>query len=153
MKDSDMETLQWILTAVAVFAVLLLASDADAAENFDINRVTVLETGEPYAISWCNATGQQDATWTVFIDVLEFPPKEGAIPIAGTSRSADMPPVWTWTPEHAGAYYVRAMSCQDATCSHWGQSVGQEEVPGCVSTPEAFIYYVKLKALTGGGID
>lgn len=150
-NDMDRLAVVWLVGVLVLAA--LVARDVQAAANFNIERVTVLETGEPYTIQWCNADGQTDDSWTVTIEVMEFPPKDQQVPIASVSRAANLPSIWTWTPERAGAYWVRANSCQGDTCSAWGQSTGQEETPGCATTATAFIYYVKLRAPTGGGID
>lgn len=140
------------LVGVVIFGGL--AWNAEAAESYSLSRATVLETEEPYTISWCNAEGQTSSAWEVTVQVMKFPPEDGALPVAGTSQPASDPSSWVWVPENAGAYYVRARSCEGDNCSPWGVSIAQEEeTPGCTQTPEAFIYYVELKALTGGGIE
>lgn len=138
----------------------LLSTVALPAEWIEIERVSVSNTGEVRPITWCSSDDQTTSNWEHTIQVFEFPPAEGQVPVAeqvffgNTSR-------WDWVPASAGVYWLRARSCNlnvpenDLTrCSPWGSTVDvQDAIPGCSTTPTRSIIYIKLAPPTGGGLD
>lgn len=91
------------------------------------------------------------------LEVQEFPPKDGGIPLATVVRHT---PASTLTypvlfPK-AGLYYVRAKACQgvnaDGTpnCSRWANS--WDPIDTGTSTPQGWFVYIYLKGVTDGGV-
>lgn len=126
-----------------------------AAVTFQIEQIKVSETGEEIPIRWCHSTGQDSNDWTHTIQVLEFPPRPAPFE-APTDEYIAVGNIaqWLYTPSKAGVYYIRARSCSDADgCSPWGISSQQEPIEGCITNPTRIVWYFKLAAPTGGGIE
>ena len=89
-------------------------------------QLLVGETGKPVTIQW-NAPGQKR------VEVLEY---MDTVPVAVGNFNGS---TWEFTPTRAGLYYTRVRTCD--TCE-W-----------MYSDEQGFMYYFKLAAPTGGGIN
>ena len=138
----------------ALLALLLPVALWAEPLSYHVSVMTTSETGEELFINWCTPPGQSLEDWSHEVQVLEFPAKENQLPVyekqvqGGTST-------WAFTPVRAGVYYVRARSCNAAgECSPWNLSFKQEDdIVVCSVTPQRVLWYVKLAAPTGGGIE
>lgn len=102
-----------------------------ASENV---LLLVGQTGNSVNIQW------QPTAHPVTIEVYEYPVRMGAIPLVrGEFISSNN---WLWTPTRSGLYYSRMRSCDGTSCSPWTTSFEQ-----------GFLYYFRVAAPTGGGID
>ena len=89
-------------------------------------QLLVGETGKPVTLQW-NAPGVKR------VEVLEY---NDTVPVAAGDFNGS---TWTFTPTKAGLFYTRVRTCD--TCE-W-----------MYSDEQGFMYYFKLAAPTGGGID
>ena len=111
------------------------------AETNDIRKVCWTE--------WPDDVATMDLTYNV--QILEFPPKDGALPVAEFTTSEGTTE-WVFTPSQAGLYYLRINACDPTEgCSRWGLSLNADDTGDAY--PRGFVYYFKLKAATGGGIE
>lgn len=138
-----------VLTATII---ILLVIDYTEAQEFDIEKVKVSETGEEIAVTWCNSTGQDGPDFTHRIELLEFPPKPDPNPLDFFEGTGSQ---WLYTPHKAGVYYMRARTCHEIDgCSPWLATVEVgDEIPGCVTDPLRIVWYFRLAQPTGGGLD
>lgn len=96
----------------------------------------VVETGSDVPLTW-------DGTGSFELEMLEFPPETGAVPVANAQLNSN---AFTWVPSRAGLFYVRVRAC---TACPWISS----SIPGATTFVRGFIVYARLAAPTGGGIE
>jgi hypothetical protein len=90
-------------------------------------------TGNPILISWSPVEAD-----SVEVEVLEYPPKDGATPVAsGTFTSSTS---WEWVPTRSELYYSRVRACLADTCGPW-----------TLSHEQGILFYVRLAPASGGG--
>jgi hypothetical protein len=89
-------------------------------------------TGTSITIGWQAVPG------TKTVSIFEYPPKSGAIPVM-TGSVPDGVNTLPYTPTRAGLFYSRVCAGTLCTDSHAGSS--------------GYVYFFKLAAPTGGGID
>lgn len=130
------------------------------------------QTGTERRISWCEDPEDVEGMDLFYkIEVLEFPPKEGQLPV-WTWRAPEGVDSIPWSPERAGSYWVRIAACRTdldqadppegaietpdgwILCSAWNPSTNAQEGGTCINnTPRGFIVRVDLAQATGGGIE
>lgn len=92
-------------------------------------------TGEAITLTWDPAGAE-----TVEVEVLEYPAKAGAIPVAqGTFTTST---TWDWVPSGSELFYSRVRGCTAGVCGEWANSYEQ-----------GWLYYVRLAPAGEGGID
>jgi len=119
-----------------------------------VQGIRVIETGTDVENCW----GQQDECpdcgntnyWD--FEVLEFPGGMQATLAVNEIEKAepgDVTHCQVWLPERAGLYSIRARACNEEGCSRWSESWNADHT----NHPDGFVYYIKLAAPTGGGIE
>ena len=112
--------------------------------------LTTSVTGEELHVNLCTPLTPPEY---YDVQVVEFPAKTQQLPTY-EMRLAGSADVWNFTPVRAGVYYIRARSCNAAGCSPWSISYEQEDGAAvCSPEPQRLLWYVKLAAPTGGGIE
>lgn len=93
-------------------------------------------TGDSVTLSWT-----PDGADRLEIEIHEYPIKQDATPVAqGSVDSSNVE--WVWVASRAGLFYSRQRTCTGDVCSAWANSPDQ-----------GYLYYMKLAAPTGGGIE
>lgn len=148
------DVLMFVLFVGTVLAAFTYSELTEAQESYDALQLKASETGEEITVRWCNSDGQSSPEWTHTIQVIEFPPKPNQFPTyqhVATGAATQ----WQLTPTRAGLYYIQARSCSAADgCSGWGISITQDGIEdACATNPQNLLWYFKLAAPTGGGIE
>ena len=113
---------------------VLVAATCDGCTPTTTTLIVGL-TGAAIRISWEPTEAERTQ-----IEMYEYPALDGAIALASGDFSAR--DSWEWQANRAGLFYSRMRFCNMAECSEWQQSYDQ-----------GFLYYLKLAAPGGGGID
>jgi hypothetical protein len=92
-------------------------------------------TGEAVTLTWDPAGAE-----TVEVEVLEYPAKQGAIPVASGTFTTST--TWDWVPSGSDLFYSRVRACSGGACGPWANSYEQ-----------GWLYYIRLAPATGGGIN
>lgn len=141
--------ISWLLLLVLAVA----PSDIDCGENcVEYEQgLRIIETGANTENCWFQDDSEETTNYWDF-EVLEFP--NGEIATLAINEIEKTSPGSTtycriWQPERAGLYSIRVRACNSDGCSRWSDSWDPEHT----GHPRGFVYYIKLQAPTGGGIE
>lgn len=117
---------------VPVPPVLAMTVECPACDSLQ-TQLWVGLTGEPISIRWEPADSDE-----VEVEILEYPPKDGAVPVASGTFTGTS---WDWVPSRSELYYSRVRACTAGTCGDW-----------TLSYEQGILFYVRLAPASGGGI-
>lgn len=152
-----------ILAALFLALAVPLQTACPAPSTCTVYQQAIVSnvTGASQRLTWGYYTDEINAhvvEWEA--EVLEFPPKDGALPILSKTIPAigttGVAPNFPMIFPKAGTYYARVRTCYAETlprqCSRWVNTYDPADTSP-QAFPRGFFFNIRLAPVTGGGVS